>query len=325
MMKHQIPGGTTQGFGTSSFCGLHWERHDLDKAKQFIDSPAQQIYLVYVQLNESMITEKYTLELAGFQISVIEHRVPDCIRKQSTRPLFWLRGLPSLLLTQSLQPCRCLSSRQLFTEMIGCIGKWLNLVESYWTLQIPHPMDAGCDHFGWMNVWLRRYSPSKCVVSIPSPTSITTSFRQGTVETWFWKVSWQRRIRGGAKCCGYHGKSSSQVDTNKNWIKMFNSLLCSIQQRVPMLEVLECSASFDEEKEHLGHFSCWPLSLVHLWQFPSCCQGVQTCRWGASPPNVGCSPSIRRSTSPRAMKHCGRGETVMIWIFHAWACWIMSA
>lgn len=105
---------------------------------------------------------------------------------------------------------------------------------------------------------------------------------------------------------------------------MFNSFLCSIEQRVPMLEVLECSASFDEEKEHLGHFSCWPLSLVHLWQFPSCCQGVQTCRWGASPPNVGCSPSIRRSTSPRAMKQCGRGETVMIWITRAVSMGILT-
>jgi len=127
---------------------------------------------------------------------------------------------PSLLLTQSLQPCRCLSSRQLFTERIGCIGKWLSSVESYWTLQIPHPMDAGCDHFEWKNVRLLRYSPSKCVVSIPFSNihHNVVSPRHGR-ETWFWKVSWQRRIRGGAKVLREtRGKSSSQVDTNQKMV-----------------------------------------------------------------------------------------------------------
>lgn len=129
----------------------------------------------------------------------------------------WFYQEASLLLTQSLQPCRCLSSRQLFTERIGCIGKWLSLGESYWTLQIPHPMDAGCDHFEWKNVWLRRYSPSQCVVSIPFSNihHNVVSPRHGR-ETWFWKVSWQRRIRGGAKVLREtHGKSSSQMDTKK--------------------------------------------------------------------------------------------------------------
>ena len=123
----------------------------------------------------------------------------------------------------------------------------------------------------------------------------------------------------GANCCGCH-KSSSQVDPKKNdWIKVFESFLCSIEQRVPMSEVLECSASLLKRRRRRKHVSkqkCIYIyventSLPFLLLTPVTCSsfhgnfpGVQTCRWGASPPNVGCSPGIRRSTSPHAMKRC---------------------